>query len=369
MKRYYLGLNAGGPKIRECLWGHGSAKTVRELSELLAKRYQGTPMLTKNGRSALAIALKSYFDGGDKIIIAGFTCYAVYDAVKEAGMTPVFADINKKDLNFDIDTLEGLIESSTGRGAKGIVIQNTLGNPVDIVKISSFAKKHGLTIIEDLAHSAGVKYFDGTEVGTVGAATALSFGKDKSINAITGGAVVLRAPIKHEIEAPFKNPRLSDVLRARFYPLFTGMSRGLNSIHLGGVIMKCFLAIRFVERSADSELDLKRRPPKFVTKIALKQIKDFHHRGQGVIRDFYLVKDRDEVLKKLRVAGYFFDSFWYEKPVSPSRYYKEVKFPEQKCPVAVEVSKEIINFPRYYSAKELEPALKIIKPYLIKEGE
>lgn len=369
MKRYYLGLNAGGPRVSECLFSHGSTKAVRALSELLAKRYQGTPMLCKNGRSALTLALKAYLNGGDKIIINGFTCYAVYEAVKKAGMTPIFADINKKSLNFDVRTLEGLLNSTTGRAAKGIVIQNTLGNPVEIDKIVKFAKKHNLIIIEDLAHSAGMKYFDGTEVGTVGAATALSFSRDKAINSIVGGAVVLRTPVKQEIQAPFLAPHFSEILRARFYPLLCAICRGLNSVHLGGVLMRFFLKMHWVERSADSKVDTKRRPPKFAAKIALKEIKKFHHRGQGAIRDFYLVRDRDEVLKKLRAAGYFFDSFWYEKPVSPARYYKEVYFPEQKCPVAVEVAEQVINFPKYYSKEELKPALRIIKPYLIKEGE
>lgn len=369
MKRYYLGLNANGPKTRECLFTHGSTKAVRELSEFLAKKYQGTPIFCKNGRSALALVLKAYFNGGDKIIVNGFTCYAVYDAVKKAGMTPIFADINKENLNFDVKTLEGLISSTTGRTARGIIVQNTLGNTVDIEKIKKFAKKHNLVIIEDLAHSAGAKYYSGIEVGTVGDGVALSFSRDKAINSITGGAVILRAPVKHETTAPFKSPRISEVLRARFYPLLSGMSRGLNSVHLGGALMRFFLKVHWVERSADNKTDLKRRPPKFVAKIALKQIKGFRHRGQGQIRDFYLVRDREEVLKKLREAGYYFDSFWYEKPVSPARYYKEVHFPEQKCKVAVEVSKQIINFPKYYSAKELEPALEIIKPYLIKEAK
>lgn len=364
MKRYYLGLNAGGPGILECLFGHGNAKDVRELSEVLATRYQGTPILTMNGRSALALALKSYFDGGDKIVISGFTCYAVYEAVVKAGMTPVFADISKKDLNFDLEALEELLKSDTGRKVKGIIVQNTLGNPIDIEKLQKFAKKHGLLIIEDLAHSAGAKYFGGQEVGTVGVATVLSFSRDKAINSIIGGALVLRTPVKHEIQAPSKLPHFSDVMKARFYPLLSGICRGLNSVHLGGVLMRFLLKIHFVERSADARLDLKRRPPKFIAKIALKQIRGFHHRGQGALRDFYLVKNREKVLEKLREAGYYFDGFWYEKPVSPTRCYKEVHFPEKKCPVAVEVSKKIINFPKYYSKKDLTPALRIIEPYL-----
>ena len=367
MNRCYLGLNAGGPKISECLFGKGKSQDLRELSEYLAGRYNGTAMLCKNGRSALCLALKAYFNPGDKIIVNGFTCYAVYEAIVEAGMAPVFVDINAKNLNFDEKTLEAPWKGAAvhANRIKGIIVQNSLGNPVDMEMVEKFAKKHGLLIVEDLAHSAGVRYPDGREIGTVGVAAALSFGKDKAVNAISGGAVILRDTPKFEVEAPFKAPRVSDHLRARFYPLFCGMSKGLNGIHLGGALMKFFLLVHWVERSADNRLSLIRRPSKFQAKIALSGFKKFRHRGEGNLRDFYLVKNREEVLKKLRDAGYFFDSFWYEKPVSPTRYYKEVKFPEEDCPVAMEVTKQIINFPKYYTRAELAKAHEIIKPYLI----
>ncbi|MBQ8985154.1 DegT/DnrJ/EryC1/StrS aminotransferase family protein [Candidatus Saccharibacteria bacterium] len=371
-RRYYLGLNAGGPSIRKMLFTHGNAGDLRELNEFLAEKYQGAPILCKNGRSALALALKAYFDPGDKIIVNGFTCYAVYEAVVAAGMTPVFIDIDPKNLNFSPEILDEFwkkLEKThhSTKQIRGIIVQNTLGNPVEIKKIQSFANEHGLTIIEDLAHSAGIKYNLKTEAGMVGAATVLSFGKDKSINTISGGVAVLRAPQKHEIKAPTKRPRFSDVARDRFYPLFTAECRALNHIHLGGVLMRFLITIHFVEKSADNRLSLNRRIPKFEAKLALKQLKKFHKRGEATLRDFYLVRDRAEVLKKLRSAGYYFDSFWYEKPVSPVRYYKEVKFPEKDCPNAVKVSNEIINFPKYYTEKDLKKAKEIIKPYLVGE--
>ena len=70
----------------------------------------------------------------------------------------------------------------------------------------------------------------------------------------------------------------------------------------------------------------------------------------------------------LKKSGFYFDGFWYEKPVSPERYYSKVNFPEVECPVATEVAAQIINFPTYYKKSELEKAVKNIKPYLIEEG-
>ena len=359
-RKYYLGLNANGPKAFEALFAHSSSRDLRDFSELLAKKYLGSPILTKNGRSALALALMSYFEPGDKIIVNGFTCYAVYEAVTEAGMTPIFVDILEKDLNFDVSVLE----KNINKNVKGIIVQNSLGNTIDMKALEKFAKEHNLTVIEDLAHSAGMKYPDGRETGTVGAATVLSFGKDKAINTITGGAVILRDPVKHGIEAPFKRARISEVLRAKFYPLFCGLSRGLNYVHLGGPLMRFLISTHQVEKSADSKLDLTRRPPKFVAKLAMRQIKNIHHQSQP-LREFFLVRDRDEVLLKLKKAGYFFGSFWYEKPVSPVRYYKEVQFPEKDCPEAVKITGQVINFPTYYKKTELKKAYEIIKPYLI----
>ncbi len=393
-KQYFLGMAAGfSKKARlEHTFCIGWEKDRRELAEFLEKKYglsigveneektaetgknpktviseqarnmDPRAILCKNGRSALCLALKAYFNRGDKIIVNGFTCYAVVEAIKKAGLVPVFADISRKDLNFNVETLE-----KVANGARGLIIQNSLGNPVDIFAIEKFAQKHNLILIEDLAHSAGRKYRDGREMGTVGAATALSFGKDKAIDTVSGGAVILRDPCKNAIKAPTKFPKLSDHLRARFYPLLGAVCRGLTRIHLGGALMRGLVKIHWVEKSADNRLDLERKISKFEAKLALKQLKTLS--GRAPIREFYLVDDRDKVLRELRRAGYYFDGFWYEKPVSPERYYKKVHFPEEKCPEAVFISQHIVNFPRYYTKKELEGARKIVEQHLVQGGE
>lgn len=362
-KHYFLGM-AGGYSRAERLrhtFCVGRQSDCDALTTYLGERYGGEAMLCKNGRSALALALKAYFEPGDKVIVNGFTCYAVYEAVKTAGLTPVWADISREDLNFDVDRL---------KNASGIIVQNTLGNPVDIAKVEKFAKEHEMVIIEDLAHSAGVRYADGREVGTVGMAAAFSFGKDKSIDTVSGGAVVLRDSYKHKIQAPNESPKPSDHMRARFYPLFGAMCRGLTRVHLGGALMRFLVKIHFVERSADNKLDVKRKISKFEAKLALKQFKELKKGGEPVLREFFLVRDRGEVLTRLRKAGYYFDGFWYERPVSPERYYKKVHFPEAECPEAVYVSEHIVNLPNYYSKQDLAEARKIIKEYMeVEDGK
>ena len=399
MKRLFLGM--ADSYTWKDIWRHtfavGRQQDHFDLIDYLDKRYGGEEViLCKNGRSALCLALKAYFEPGDKVIVNGFTCYAVYEAIKSAELEPVFVDISKENLNFDIDTLEELrtnrfrviddekeIAKKSSDDEKkqskqkddwslvrGIIVQNSLGNPVDIEAIEKFAKKHDLKIIEDLAHCAGVQYSNGQECGTVGIASAFSFGKDKSIDTVSGGAVVLREPSIHRVNSPSLAPKISDHLRARFYPLFGGMCRGLMKIRLGGVLMRSLIKIHWVERSADNSLDLKRKPSNFEAKLALKQLKKLKQSGEPPLREFRLVKKRDKVLKELEKTGFYFSGFWYEKPVSPERYYKKVRFPEKDCPNSVYVAKHIINLPSHRNKRELLPAYNIIKKYqLSEEGE
>lgn len=127
--------------------------------------------------------------------------------------------------------------------------------------------------------------------------------------------------------------------------------------------MRLLVKLHWVEKSADNRLDLTRRPSKFEARLALKQLENLKKTGEGPLRDFYLVENRAELLTKLARHGYYFGGFWYEKPVSPERYYKKVHFDETNCPNAVYVSEHIVNIPRNYTKKELTSALSLIKKY------
>lgn len=395
MKHYFLGMAAGYSSwewLRH-LFTIGRKKDCDRLKDLLSQKYEGEAILCKNGRSALTLALKAYFNPGDAILVNGFTCFAVYEAIKAAKLQPIFVDIDRETLNYSAETIaramadrlkiirnngSGIASEPRDDGrersgsrddwpsVRGVIVQNTLGIPVDMREIERIAKKYNLTIIEDLAHCAGVRYPDGREAGTVGAATVLSFGKDKSIDTVSGGVVIMRRDKQHEIEVPGKLPKLSDHLRARFYPMWGALCRSLTYIGIGGALMRLLVKIRLVERSADSKLDTSRRLSKFEAKRAYRQIKDLRRTGESPIREYYFVRDRAELLKKLQKKGYYFGGLWYEKPVSPERYYKQVDFPEKECPNALYVSEHIINLPIYYTKHDLKPATKLINQYLEK---
>ena len=368
-KHYFLGTAADfkKPERIKMRKGRGTKADIKELGNYLNQEYGGKQtLITRNGRSAIAAGLtyylKSFLDEKDgEVIINGYTCYAVVQGITAAGFTPVYADINKKDLNFTLESLEKVVTEKT----KAVIVQNTFGNMIDIPMVEKFCKKHQLVLIEDLAHCVGRFYPDGREAGTVGEIVVFSFGKEKSIDVITGGAVVFRDQKMPEVPEPQENVSDKEELRARIYPTVGMIYRALSYVKLNSIFMQMLLKIGLVKKSADADVDFVGSTLSgFQAKMALTKLKDRHEIGKKPLREFYLVRYRDEVLRKLRKAGYYFDAFWYERPVSPERYYKKVHFPENKCPVAVEVSQKIINIPTYYSKKELERAYKIVEEYI-----
>lgn len=365
------------------LFATGSKKDFDALKAHLAARYKvslDSVYLYHNGRSALSQGLKTVVPkkNGEHpgILITSLTCYAVVEAVKNAGFTPIFADIDPKTLHFNGETIEKAFKKH--KDIRAVIVQNNLGYPADIKSIKTAVRKHNIVLVEDLAHCAGISYGDGKEAGLIGDFAILSFGKGKSIDTISGGALVIRSKEITYIERgryktkevklpkePTKKPKFGDRFRDRFYPLFGAMIRGLYFFRLGRLFTSFLIKTHQIKRSADADLDPKVRLTYWQAKLALKQLENLP-KNRPPIREFYLVEDRDIVLNELERSGFIMNDTWYDIPVSPDRYYHKVKFPENECPVATETAKHIVNLPTHYPRPKLAPAREIIKKYELK---
>lgn len=357
-----------------CAWG--THRDDLRLKTALAERYGVEPsqvVLYHTGRSALAAAVQATTAPNLPVIIPGLTCIAVVRAVRAAGCLPVFCDIDPKTLQYDWQRLEKILQQSPIINQDlhkpidnsgdvcyngSIVAQNTLGLPLDMRRLERLAQKYHFRIIEDLAHCAGRFYPDGREIGTVGAAAALSFGKGKAIDTISGGALIVKNG--QLPQPPSQKPKRSARLRDRWYPFFGGISRGLWRIGLGKALMAAFLRLHWVERSADADLNLNQRLTYWQAKLALRQLKNL---PKTPLREHKFVQKRAELLAKLAKNGYYLSEIWYDVPVSPARYQEEANFPESDCPNAVKVAQEIINLPTWYSEKKLQKARRLIQSY------
>ena len=348
----------------------GSEAASEALRQHLASKYStddcqvepNQAALYHNGRTALSVAVRTLVPRGGEVIVNGFTCQAVVQAVKAAKCKPVYADINAESLHFNAATLRQCLRRHPN--ARALIVQNTLGHPVNVAELEAIARAHQLIIIEDLAHGVSQHYPDGRLVGTVGAATVLSFGKGKVIDTISGGALVLRRAEKLPAQ-PIERAPFGDQLRDRIYPVFGLLTRGLYHVAgIGKYFMSFLVKTHQVQRSADAEVDPQVRLPHWQAKLALTQLQMLELTDDVAelpLRRFYLVEDREELLDRLERAKCYLREIWYDVPIAPRRYYARQKFPEAECPVATAVAAQIINLPCYYRAEQLKPAVAIIK--------
>lgn len=369
------------------LFAHGNSRQSLALRQALAKRYRVDPpksqpkidgepakpslpedrvVLYHTGRSALCAAIEATTPKGSAVIITGLTCIAVVRAVRAAGCIPVFADINRTDFQFDQSTIKRALDKCKHMhyNAHTIVVQNTLGRPLEMSQVEELAQKNHLVIIEDLAHCAGRYYPDGREVGTVGAAVALSFGKGKAIDTIEGGALVLRDANYQMPNSPVFLPKRTDRWRDRWYPVLGWLIRGAYHLRLGKVFTAIFLKLHWIAKSADAELNLDVMLTNWQAKLVLQQLERL---PKTPLREGLLVRDRRKLLQELQRRGYFLDEIWYDVPVSPARYLKEADFSAEECPETAQIAQQILNLPTYYPTEKLEPVRALIKPYLIEE--
>ena len=370
--RYSLG------RALRVFFATGTAADTRRLKRELFLRYEGEVTVYRKGRAALAEAIRLATGGTGGVAISGLTCYSVVQAVEAAGCTPVYVDIDEGSLNFGGKQLAKAYKKHSD--IRAVVVQNMLGIPADIKAIESFVTNHGVSLIEDLAHSAGSRYADGREVGTVGDFTMLSFGRDKALDAVNGGALIVRTTGYPRAHEPRRAARIGDQIRDRIYPLLAWKSRKLYPIRLGRYIMAAALKLKLVIRSADGAVMIDEGLPRWQARLAYEELirldQTVRERrsvascyekqaiagvlptafGSGVslVRLPLLRDDRDEVIKRLSGAGIQANDIWYDVPVSPQRFYEQANFPVEECPISVKISSRLMNLPTHRQISTVE---------------
>lgn len=143
----------------------------------------GSIELFVNGHSALELCLQG-MDLTGEVITTPFSFASTTHAIVRNGLKPVFCDINAVDYTMDVNQLEACITPQT----TAILPVHVYGNICDVEAIDRIAKKHGLKVIYDAAHTFGERY-KGKGIGCFGDASMFSFHATKVFNTIEGGAI------------------------------------------------------------------------------------------------------------------------------------------------------------------------------------
>ena len=132
-----------------------------------------------SGLDALRLALEAAGIGaGDEVIVPANTFVATFEAVAQAGATPVPVDVRDDDYNIDVDAAASALTERTA----AILPVHLYGQLADMRAVSDLAGRHGLFVLEDACQAHGAER-DGIRAGTAGDVAAFSFYPGKNLGA------------------------------------------------------------------------------------------------------------------------------------------------------------------------------------------
>jgi dTDP-4-amino-4,6-dideoxygalactose transaminase len=178
--------------IREVWGGRGLTNNgccVQQLEVALAD-YLGVSSVSvvSNGTSALILAMAGSGLQGE-VITTPFTFVATAHAIRWAGLTPVFADIDAESMTLDPEAVERAITERTS----AILAVHVYGRPCHVEALRDIADRHGLKLIFDAAQAFDVSDCNGS-IMRHGDLSAMSFHATKVFHTIEGGALVCADP-------------------------------------------------------------------------------------------------------------------------------------------------------------------------------
>ncbi|MEK7533207.1 MAG: aminotransferase class I/II-fold pyridoxal phosphate-dependent enzyme [Patescibacteria group bacterium] len=341
-----------------------------------------------SGRSALLAILKAFDIGvSDEVIIQAFTCVAVPNSVLWAGATPIYADI---DGTYNLDPKD--VEKKITKKTKAIIVQHTFGIPADVAALQTLAKKYNVLLIEDCAHALGGVY-KGKKLGSFGDAAFYSFGRDKALSSVWGGAAMIRGvhitpnEKMKKYHAHLPVPGVSWILQQLLHPIAFSCILPLYTLGLGKVLLVVLQKLRLLsvpvytgEKFGAHPKDFPAQYPNALASLLLLQLTklDRYTRvrqqnaqyytsalapargstvpafipGAAYLRYPVLVDKPEELCAAARKHGILLGN-WYHNNIDPAGVdFRAVGYTVGSCPRAEDTARHIINLPTRIHAGE-----------------
>jgi dTDP-4-amino-4,6-dideoxygalactose transaminase len=359
----------------------------------------GRCFLLAKGRVALYVGLMAQgLPPGGKVLIPGYTCVVVPDAVQHAGLKPLYIDIDPHTYNLD----PKLLDRVPAGDLAAVVVQHTYGIPAAMQPIAAWASSHSLPIIEDCCHTFGARA-EGRLCGTFGAFAFMSGQWNKFFSTGLGGMLLVHEPaladrvdeiIRAEATSPgrWQNLRLEAQIlayrllaRPGLVPSITKWYRRLNRLGL--------------TVGSSAEWVPGEMPPDYVATLAPCQVRQgllgldnieenircrmewtaWYHRelpllgfavspaidpgGMPLLRYPLRVANKSETLSLAAKEGVEIGS-WFESPLHPAETPRDkFGYRHGMCPLAEGAAATVINLPTHAKVglREAERTLAFLR--------
>lgn len=308
--------------------------------QTMLKEYMGIENidLFTNGHMAIELTLQA-LDLKGEVITTPFTFASTTHAIIRNNLEPVFCDIDPVTYTIDTEKIESLITDKTC----AIMPVHVYGNVCNIEEIDRIAKKYGLKVIYDAAHTFGETY-KGQGIGSFGDASCFSFHATKVFNTIEGGATCFK----------------DTVLGQKLYDLKNFGIHGPEEVSAVGANAKMneFCAAMGIcnLRHVDEEI-IKRKKvvDRYNSRLesidgvqlntAQKDVKSNYAYYPVVFDEKIFGASRNEVFDKLAANGIGARKYFHPLTNTFSAFHG--KYDVDLTPVALHVSKRVLTLPLY----------------------
>ena len=293
-----------------------------------------------SGTDAILLSLRALpLEPGAEVIVPAFTFFATAGAVWNAGLKPVFCDIDPATYNVTAATVEAALTDRT----RAIVVVHLYGQMADMQPILDLARRRGLFVVEDAAQSIGARQqIDGVwmESGTLGDTGCLSFFPTKNLGGFGDGGMILAG-----------DDALADRLRKlrvhggrqMYHHEMVGTNSRLDALQAAVLSVKLPHLDRWTERRREnaaaydellSGIEAVQRP------IVLPD--NYHVYNQYTIR----ARSRDELKAFLDARG-IGNSIYYPVPLHLQECFASLGYRPGDFPESEAASREVLSIPIY----------------------
>jgi perosamine synthetase len=327
-----------------------------------------------NGTAALHIVcLTIGLSKGDEVIVPAISFAASSNCVLYTGATPIFCDVEEDTLNIDCDKIEKLITKNT----QAIIAVDMGGMLCDYHRLRNICNKYNLILIEDAAHSFGIKETKckiSPYVGSFADFTTFSFHPVKNITTGEGGMVMTNNKEYYELLKKYRSHGMTRDFKDR------ENSNNENKIPGHEYDIDCLgynyrmtdiQAVLGLSQLKKIEMFMEKRNK--LAKYYLNKIKQFtnikclNYKFNSANHLFIIkIKNgkRNELYNELKQNKIYCNVHY--KPIYLFSYYQELGYKKGLCPVAENVYEEILSLPIYFKLEycDIDYILNIIKKYL-----
>jgi UDP-2-acetamido-2-deoxy-ribo-hexuluronate aminotransferase len=297
-----------------------------------------------NGTDALQIAMMGLgLKPGDEVITADFTFAATVETIALLQLTPVLVDVDRVNMNINIEAIEKAITSKT----KAIIPVHLFGRAANMEAIMRIANQHNLFVIEDNAQAIGAncKFSDGTKkkAGTIGNVGATSFFPSKNLGCYGDGGAIFT---NDDALAHTLRGIVNHGMYERYHHDVVGVNSRLDSIQAAVLNAKLPLLDQYnkarqeAARQYTNALD----NHKNIILPSICEICDCHVFHQYTLR--IIDADRNALMQHLLDKG-IPCAIYYPIPLHLQKAYADARYKEEDFTVTNQLVQEVLSLPMH----------------------